>query len=217
MAMTFPVGGGNSDFKRLPAGSHVAVCNLIADCGMQPGSQAFPNPKRKLYIRFETPNEMVKYEKDGLEVEGPMTIGSFYTASMNEKALLRKHLESWRGRAFTDAEAGAFDVSAILGKACLLSVVESEHGGKTYANITSIGALPKGYPVPTAQNPLLYYGEDSPAVDLIKLPQWLQDKINNQLIGPPRVETSQPEPTGGGFEDDDIPFRQVGKRAHWVA
>jgi hypothetical protein len=26
-----------------------------------------------------------------------------------------------------------------------------------------------------------------------------------------------PEETGGGFKDDDIPFRQLGKRCHWVA
>lgn len=205
MPMNFPTGGGLSDFKRLPAGSHVAVCNLIVDCGLQPGSPSFPTPKRKVYIRFETPGETVEYEKNGEKIEGPMTIGRFYTASMNEKATLRAHLESWRGRSFSDAEASEFDVSAILGKACLLSVVESEHGGKTYTNITSIGSLPKGCPVPTAQNPLLYYGEDSPAADLVKLPQWLQDKVNNQLTGP-TITPSSSTPPEDEFVDDPIPF-----------
>lgn len=216
MTMTFPTGGTTSDFKRVPAGSHIAVCNLIADCGMQPGSQLYPNPKHKLYVRFEIPAERVEYEKDGQTIEGPMTIGSFYTASMNEKATLRKHLESWRGRSFTDEEAAQFDVSAILGKACMLSVVHSEAGGKTYANIASIGAMPKGVPIPKAENPLLYYDDSSPAVDLDKLPKWLQDKINGQLTGeaPP---TTPPQPDQGGFTDDDIPFAPYGKRAHWIA
>lgn len=205
MPMTFPTGGSLREFKHVPSGSHVAVCYLIVDCGMQPGSDAYPAPKHKLRIQFELPNEIIKYEKDGIEIEGPMTIGNWYTASMNEKATLRKHLESWRGKSFTDQEAAQFDVSAILGKACLLSVIESERGGKTYANITSIGGLPKGYPVPTAQNPLLYYGEDSPAADLIKLPQWLQDKINYQLTGPAPAQEAALERIAD-FQDDDIPF-----------
>lgn len=205
MTMTFPTGGTTSDFKRVPAGSHIAICNLIADCGMQPGSPLYPNPKHKLYVRFEIPAERVEYEKDGQSIEGPMTIGSFYTASMNEKATLRKHLESWRGRSFTDEEAAKFDVSAILGKACMLSVVHSESGGKTYANIASIGAMPKGVPIPKAENPLLYYDDNSPAIDLDKLPKWLQDKINGQLTGQTKEDTA-PRPDQVGFEDDDIPF-----------
>src|SRR4249919_1035966 len=182
MAMTLPVGSnGGGDFKRAPAGSHIAVCNLVADCGMQPGSQAFPSPKRKVYIRFEIPAERVEYEKDGKPVEGPLTIGSFYTASMNEKATLRKHLEGWRGKKFSDDEAATFDVSVLLGKACMLSVVESESGGKTYSNISGIGSLPKGMHAPQAENPLLYFDDDSNPADLEKLPKWLREKIESQL------------------------------------
>lgn len=181
MALTLPVGGGGGgDFKRAPSGSHIAVCNLVADCGIQPGSQAFPNPKRKLYLRFEIPGERVEYEKNGKQVEGPLTIGSFYTASMNEKATLRKHLEGWRGKGFTDAEAAAFDISKLLGQACMLSVIETESGGKTYSNIQNIGKLPKGIPAPTAENPLLYYAGDDEQ-DFSSLPPWLQEKINGQI------------------------------------
>lgn len=182
MGMTLPVGSsGTGDFKRAPAGSHIAVCNLVADCGLQPGSAQFPAPKRKIYIRFEIPAERVEYEKDGKQVEGPLTIGSFYTASMNEKATLRKHLEGWRGKKFSDDEAAAFDVSAILGKAAMLSVVESESGGKTYSNISGVGSLPKNMPVPSAENDLLYFDSDSSANDLDKLPKWLREKIEQQI------------------------------------
>jgi len=182
MALVLPVGSnGGGDFKRAPSGSHIAVCNLVADCGLQPGSQQYPSPKRKLYVRFEIPAERVEYEKDGKSVEGPLTIGSFYTASMNEKATLRKHLEGWRGKKFTDDEAGAFDVSALLGKACMLSVVETESGGKTYSNIAGIGSLPKGMPHPYAENELLYFDEDSDLANFDKLPKWLREKIEQQI------------------------------------
>lgn len=204
MALTLPVGSnGGGDFKRAPAGSHIAVCNLVADCGIQPGSQAFPSPKRKLYIRFEIPAERVEYEKDGKQVEGPLTIGSFYTASMNEKATLRKHLEGWRGKKFGDDEAAAFDVSALLGKACMLSVVESESGGKTYANIAGIGSMPRGVPSPKAENPLLYFDAESSPDDLDSLPKWLREKIEAQLNpGKPGAHESHASNDDGS----DIPF-----------
>lgn len=206
MALTLPVGGnGGGDFKRAPAGSHIAVCNLVADCGLQPGSQSFPAPKRKLYLRFEIPGERVEYEKDGKPVEGPLTIGSFYTASMHEKATLRKHLEGWRGKGFTDTEAAAFDVSKLLGQACMLSVVESEHGGKTYSNISSIGKLPKGIDAPKAENALLYYAEDDTS-GFDDLPKWLQEKIEGQ-IRPAKPAANETHGRSDEFQDDsDIPF-----------
>jgi hypothetical protein len=207
MALTLPVGSnGGGDFKRAPAGSHIAVCNLVADCGLQPGSQQYPAPKRKLYVRFEIPAERIEYEKDGKQVEGPLTIGSFYTASMNEKATLRKHLEGWRGKKFSDDEAAAFDVSALLGKACMLSVVESESGGKTYSNIAGIGSMPKGVPSPKAENPLLYFDSESGSAELESLPKWLREKIESQLK-PSKPGASESHAGSGGDEfGDDIPF-----------
>lgn len=182
MGMKFKASGGGEDFKRCPAGSHLAVCNMVVDVGMQPGSRMYPNPKHKIYVRFEVPSERVEYEKDGRKIEGPITIGTYYTASMSEKATLRKHLEGWRSKKFTDAEAEDFDVAAILGKACMLSVVETESDGKTYSNIANIGAIPKGIPNLTAENPLLYYAPDDKSQH-DKLPEWLQKKIAEQLNG----------------------------------
>lgn len=209
MAMKFKATGGGEDFKRCPAGSHLAVCNMVADVGLQPGSRMYPNPKHKIYVRFEVPAERVEYEKDGKKIEGPITIGTYYTASMSEKATLRKHLEGWRGKKFTDAEAEDFDVSAILGKACMLSVVETESDGKTYSNIANIGAVPKGLPPMQAENPLLYYAADDEK-QFDKLPEWLQKKIGEQLKattkeGADNAAAKQYASQNDGF-DDDIPF-----------
>ena len=207
--MKFKATGGGEDFKRCPAGSHLAVCNMVADVGLQPGGRMYPNPKHKIYVRFEVPAERVEYEKDGKKIEGPITIGTYYTASMSEKATLRKHLEGWRGKKFTDAEAEDFDVSAILGKACMLSVVETESDGKTYSNIANIGAVPKGLPPMQAENPLLYYAADDEK-QFDKLPEWLQKKIVEQL----KVTTKEGADDAAAKQyasqhdsfDDDIPF-----------
>ena len=208
--MKFKATGGGEDFKRCPAGSHLAVCNMVADVGLQPGSRMYPNPKHKIYVRFEVPSERVEYEKDGKKIEGPITIGTYYTASMSEKATLRKHLEGWRSRKFSDAEAEDFDVSAILGKACMLSVVETESDGKTYSNIANIGAVPKGLPPMQAENPLLYYAADDEK-QFDKLPEWLQKKIGEQLKattkeGADDAAAKQYASQHDSFDDQGIPF-----------
>src|SRR5690349_9346134 len=103
-----PVKSGGEDFKRVPPGTHIALVRMIADLGMQTGRGIYPQPKHELYIGFEIPGERVTYTKDGKEIEGPMSIGRTYTLSMSEKSNLRKDLQSWRGKSFTDDEAEAF-------------------------------------------------------------------------------------------------------------
>jgi hypothetical protein len=67
----------------------------------------------------------------------PFTVSKFYTASLGEKANLRADLKNWRGRDFTDEELAGFEAKNILGKPCMLSVVETESEGKTYSNIAN--------------------------------------------------------------------------------
>ena len=208
--LTFNSRGGGGDFKSVPAGSYIAVCNLVADLGIQPGSGKFPDPKRQVYIRFEIPDERIQYERDGKQFDGPQVIGSTYTASMHEKANLRKQLEGWRGRKFTDEEASVFDVSSIVGKGCMLSVVETPKGDRVYSNIAAIGSLPKGIKAPKAENELLFYSADEPGF-FSKLPEWLREKIQKQ-IKPAVVEEEHPYERGNELDDgtyitdEDIPF-----------
>lgn len=197
---------GGSDFKKVPTGNHVAVCNMVADVGLQ---QTSFGAKHKIYIRFEIPAERTEYEKDGQKFEGPMTIGMFFTASLSKKASLRPFLEAWRGRAFTKEELEGFDLFNVLGAACMLNVIHQPAENdptKIYANIASIAALPKGFQKPKAENPLLKYSPEDQD-DFKKLPEWLQEKIKKQMSETPEDEGQGAAPTGGTpFEDDDIPF-----------
>lgn len=212
MPLKYKTNAGGGDFKSVPSGSHIAVCNLVADLGLQPGSAAYPAPKHKVYVRFEVPAERVQYEKDGKKMDGPVVIGSFFTASMHEKATLRARLEGWRGRKFTDDEAANFDVSTILGKPCMLTVVENVVGDKVYTNIASISPLPKGVASPTNENDLLYYAEDDTQQFKV-LPEWIQEKISTQIK--PKAESATGVYAGRsdkydysdvGITDDDVPF-----------
>ncbi len=221
MPMTFKAKSGDTDYTPVPAGSHIAVCDIVADIGLQPGSTLYPKPKQQVYLRFQLPNEQIEYEKDGKKLTGPSVIGKTYTASMNEKATLRHHLESWRGKQFSDEEAETFDVSLLLGKACMVTVMHSTKDGKTYANISGIGGLPKGIDRKTilpASTPILYSPETPQTY--AQLPEWLRKKIDGQIkIEPPPVSEVEDQWNDGGaaftgnqledgsyITDDDVPF-----------
>lgn len=215
MPLTFKVNASAGDFDPAPAGSHLGVCDMVVYLGVQPGSGLFPAPKPQVYIRFELPNARIEFEKDGKKQEGPRVIGNNYTASMSEKANLRKVLESWRGKKFTDPEAESFDVSAILGKSCLLMITQTAKGDKVYSNISAIGAVPKGMEAKAPEIKPIYYGPDNTST-FEMLPKWLQDKIAGQIVPLQKQEKqtngSDDEPPVSSYDnnteitDDDIPF-----------
>ena len=135
-------------FELVPEGNHIAVCYRVIDLGTQHGEYlGKPKIQRKVLISWELPDEKMA---DGR----PFTIGQKFTWSMSEKANLRQVLESWRGKAFTEADfgPGGFDIANIIGVGCMLNVVHSHKNGKTYANIASVAKLPKGMASPGPSN-----------------------------------------------------------------
>lgn len=200
--------GGGSDFSPMPAGNHIAVCNMVVDLGNQlVRSERYGDKvKRQIWIRWETPQEELTWtDKDGNEQTGPRVIGNAYTLSLHENSALRPVLESWRGRAFTEEERRGFDVSKLLGAPCMLNVIHAESGGKTYANIGSVSPLPKGMEKPVSKIGLLLYDDENQDT-YGQLPEWLQKKINEQV----REEVTTTHYGGGSSYrddlDDDIPF-----------
>jgi hypothetical protein len=196
---------GGADFKPVPAGTHRAVCTMIADMGVQPSARFAP--RHKVYIRFELPDEVAEWtDKEGNKRTGPMVIGKQYTASLSEKANLRRDLEGWRGRLFTEAELKAFDLKNILGAPAMIGVTHNTTGGKTYANLATIMGLPKGMDKPKAAGELIAYDIDShDATAYEKLPGWLQEAIKERVAS----DADKTVDAGGRSApefDDEIPF-----------
>jgi hypothetical protein len=189
-----------SDFKLVPPGTYVAVC----DCVVMLGKQSTPfGVKEQVYIRWEIPSERLKWkDANGAEHEGPMVIGAVVTASIYEKSNLGQWLASWRGRSFTDEERKRFDLFSILGKPCMLNVVHNESKGKTYANVQGVSRLMKGMEAPNAEQLIKYSADETGEFD--KLPEWLQKKIEAQITEEAEAQEEQSRPKN--FTDDDIPF-----------
>jgi hypothetical protein len=150
----------STDFTPAPAGTHIAMCVRVIDLGTQTVDwQGTSKLQRKIMIVWELPAEVMDNGK-------PYLHSQRYTFSSNEKSTLRKHLEGWRGKKFSDAELSTFDLKSVLGKACSLIVSHSARGDKIYANTDGIGPLPKGVPAPEPVNPITYFSLEADRFDV---------------------------------------------------
>ena len=205
MSLTVNAGnGGGGDFEQCPAGSFAARCYQIIDLGHQTIEwQGTAKVVPKVRITWELNEAMA----DGR----PFSISKEYTASIGEKANLRKDLEAWRGRAFTADELKNFSLENVLGAPCLLGVVHrpSKDGSKVYANVGSVMALPKGMSAPELVNPAVKFDIatfDNKVFD--SLSNYVQKKImmSKELEehGIPVVAAEpEQEPV---IESDEVPF-----------
>lgn len=205
-----------SDFEPIPAGVQHAVCFQVIDLGTQPSFNNFP-ARRKVKIVWELPNEKIEVRaKDGSSIDMPRAISKDYTLSTDKKANLRKDLQSWRGRDFTEQEAEAFDVSRLIGANCQIQVVHkpSKDGTRIYANVGGVMSLPKGAPKLQPENPTLVF--DLPEAGDIKfpdgLPEWIQNQIKNSEEYQDRINPHR-RPSGPEMAkqtstpiEEDVPF-----------
>lgn len=210
--------GGN--YTPTPEGQHIMVCSRIIDLGTQPGSAMYPTPKRKIRIFWELPEERMTYtDGDGNEQEGPFLHSEQYTVSFHEKANLRKDLESWRGKAFTDADfAGppdGFHLSKLIGVPAFGQIVHEHKDGKTYANLNSIMKPPKAMFDQfkgKIEGASIFFDLDAyDDAEFDKLSDRVKETVRNSpeykalTGGEPGEYTPQSENPGDGI-DDEIPF-----------
>lgn len=128
--------GESKDFAPAPEGTHQAVCVDVIDLGLK---ETPWGPKRKIEIRWQI--------GEAMENGKPFLINKRYTASLYEKAVLSHDLQAWRGKAFTEGELAGFDVEAVVGANCLVSIVHKKDAkGRTWANVVSLAPLIKGMP-----------------------------------------------------------------------
>lgn len=151
---------GSVQFEHVSPGTYPARCYRFIDLGTQP--KTF-NKETKLVhqvrLSWELPTELME---KGDYAGKPFTVHTSYTWSMSAKAILRKSLENWRGKKFVDADfgEGGFNTKKLIGIPCMIGITHSESNGNTYANITTISPLLKGYVMPDQVNDSLYFSFD---------------------------------------------------------
>jgi hypothetical protein len=171
-------GGGN--FPIPEAGLHNAVCAKMFDLGIQEGYEG--KPRHEVVIFWELEEKITEGEYQGK----PFLIYQSYTLSLNEKANLRKDLESWRGKTFTEEEAKGFDIEKLLNIPCTLNIVHKTTSNGTRARIS--GVMPKQ----KSAEALI------PTLEKDWMPKWVEEKLGGRA-------TEKSAETSDEF-DDDIPF-----------
>jgi len=201
---------GGSDFEPIAAGTYAARCYSMVHVGtITEEFEGKPKTQNKIRLSWELPTELKVFKEEN--GEQPFFVSKDFTLSMHEKSSLRKYLEAWRGKAFTEAEAQSFDVTKLLGKECLVSVIHEVKKGKTYAKIASVSTLPKGMVCPPQINETFEFSwAEFDQVKFDMLPEWLRHKMKDSVEYKQRfeLESQKHEQNISTIEegDDDLPF-----------
>ncbi len=208
MALMAKSEGGGS-YPPIPAGLHHAICSAVYDLGTQ-YNQTFNKSSRQVLVQWELPE--VRIEIDGKSL--PKATSKKYTLSLHEKANLRKDLESWRGKTFTDKELEGFDVLKLIGANCLIQIIHHKKDANVYARITAILPLQKGTEKRQAENPLRTFSLEDDADLPEGTPDWIREIIEAseewQERNNPSGDNHSPDdfeqvPTSA-YDDSEIPF-----------
>ena len=216
--------GSNSDRKQFqiaPAGTHLARLYRIIDLGTQMREyEGKVNMSRKAKFFFELHGEDAE-GKPLLTSDGkPLIQSREYTVSLNEKANLRRDLEAWRGKAFSEDELKGFDISNILGHFCMVNISHRQKGDMTYADLKGVSAVPSIYKkqgLPEGINTTMIFNLDKFDETMFDS---LSENIKETIRKSPEYRSigeqskAYQEASGGSVADmdSDIPFAPVGGR-----
>ena len=137
--MTLKDSGGS--FTPHAVGQFAARCVDVIDLGQR--IETFPGSPPRIVDKVA----LVYWSDSDSE---PHDVAREFSASLNEKAAVRKWLEDWRGRSYTREQAAeGIPVDKLVGVPCLVSVEHKVSGkGRTYAHLKSISPLPKKMEAP---------------------------------------------------------------------
>jgi len=200
---------GGSNYEPVEAGTYAARCYSMVYMGtLDESYQGQEKTLKKVRLTFELPTELKVFKEE--KGEQPCVLSKDFTLSMHEKSGLRKFLQNWRGKAFTEDEAKKFDITVLLGKPCMLSVIHktSAANGKTYAEIAGVSTLMKGMAIAEQINPTFEFSVlDWDTEKFEKLPQFLKDKVMKSQEYQAMSNQAMIEKVIAETQDcDDVPF-----------
>ncbi len=167
-----------------PTGNYVARCYKMIELGtLRETINGDTKELKKILIGWEFPNDTKVF--DPAKGAQPIVVSEEYTLSTGEKSNLRKMLESWRGKGFSADEAKAFDVTAVLGKPCMINIIHTPKKTdptKFYDKISSVTGIPKGMIAPAQVNPTFLLSYDDWSWEKFdSLPEWIKDKMKKSF------------------------------------
>lgn len=204
-----------STFKPVPAGMHLARLYRIIDLGTQKSEfEGNINFLHKIKFVWEVHGEDEEGAPLVTDKGEPMIITKDYTLSWGEKANLRKDLEAWRGKPFTDEERRRFDLKTVLDKWCMINVQHKpRQKGGVYANVVGVTPVPgaiRSMGLPQGHNKCEIFTISEPDMKMFEtFGEYLKKTIEASPEWQARKPKSYgPADNGSGFDDmdSDVPF-----------
>jgi hypothetical protein len=196
MADTLVAKGSESKFKPHPEGQFVAQCVDAIDLGDR--VEEFAGKPKKLSHKCALVFRTGEKNPDTGEY---IDIGREFTVSMGDKANLRKFLEQWRGKAYTEDQIKqGVPLHKMAGNWALLTVSHNTSGnGRTYANITAAVGVPE------------MMRKSLPTFPAYERPEFWNDRKAEYAKGAQAFRAASAAPPddfeGGPLDDDDsLPF-----------
>lgn len=164
---------GGQTIEKLENGVYTAVSSAIIDLGLQRNEQ-FEKTQRKFMLVWNILGEDIEINDE----KQPRVISKEYSFSLHEKSTLRKDLQAWRGKPFSEEELHGFNILSVLNKACQLQIILEERNNRKYNNIAGIMSLPKGTQVDGLDDAYYFDMEDASTWEnYCRIPNWIQEKI----------------------------------------
>ena len=187
-------------------GIHRAVCCQIIELGTQDQEYEGKNsgPAQEIKYTFEFVD--IELEHNG-EKYHPMW-GIRETKILGKRSNMKKFLEGWRGRPFTEEERKDFDWGAPLGKPCMLVIGPNTRGN---AKLTTISATKEKFEGTRELREFWIEEEDINNPFPEWMPEWIRKIIENsyEYSGKPEEEPGNPVDEVSTSDDeyeDSIPF-----------
>lgn len=198
---------GGDDFEPIPEGMQHGICYGLYDLGTQRTEfQGTPKKIHQVLLVWELPEIRIDLERDGGETENlPRSISKRYTLSLHKKANLRKELESWRGKTFTELELEGFNLQKLLGVNCTLQIMHNKKEDRTYSNISNVLPL-LSHPQKQPENPIRFFSFEDHTNIPEGTPDWISDIIKNAEEWGAGTALNEDIPYSDTPPDDDIPF-----------
>jgi hypothetical protein len=192
---------------------HLARCYRVIDLGTQDSTYLGTVTKKpKVMFQFEVHGEDDAGNPIVTAKGEPMSISKNFTLSLVEKATLRKDLQTWRGREFSQQELNGFELKNVLGVWAMISVIKAMgNDGKDYTNISAIMPVPlaiKKAGMPQGHNNLKEFSIDEPDMELFStFSNGLKEKIQKSPEWQRRGKSPVKAPPSGFDDiDSDMPF-----------
>jgi hypothetical protein len=201
-------GNGQIDYEPIPAGLHHGICYAVYDLGTHwKEFQGRGKWTSLIRIVWELPQIRMQFEKDGKQFDLPKSTSQEFTASLHEKANLRKMLQSWRNKEFSKAELeNGFDLSKLLGVNCTLQIIHNTKGDKTYANIANILPLMDKTLKKEPENIPKHFTLDSNTWNIPEgTPDWIRAKITQSKEWQEQADPSLPQEPPDPYYGSDSP------------